>query len=301
MVDAAALDWIVRLGDPAFEDWDGFTAWLEADPRHAERYHALEADAADLATLVPAPAQGMPAIAPRASSRRGLWISGAFAASVAAIAGYGVLQNRADPYGIETAPGETRTVALADGTSIALNGGSRVILDHRDSRIATLERGEAYFMVRHDADRPFRVKAGEDELLDVGTAFDVARDGAGIRVGVAEGAVLFNPSGEKVRLEAGQGLLSNGRSIRLAEVSPESVGGWRQGTLDYDGAPLEQVSADLSRALGHRIAVAPAIATRSFRGTISLDVVRDDPARLGPLLNVRIRRNGDGWEITPLP
>ena len=30
-----AAAWAVRSGDPAFDDWDGFTAWLEQDPAHA--------------------------------------------------------------------------------------------------------------------------------------------------------------------------------------------------------------------------------------------------------------------------
>ena len=29
-LDAQALDWIVRTGDPVFDDWPGFMAWMEA-------------------------------------------------------------------------------------------------------------------------------------------------------------------------------------------------------------------------------------------------------------------------------
>jgi transmembrane sensor len=34
MMDAAR-GWAIRVRDPAFADWDGFTGWLEVDPRHA--------------------------------------------------------------------------------------------------------------------------------------------------------------------------------------------------------------------------------------------------------------------------
>lgn len=301
IIDEAALDWVVRLGDPGFADWDAFTAWLEADARHAERYHALEADAAGLAGLIPAPRPAPPPLVePRRSSRRG-WIAGALAASVAGVIGYGALHSRADPYVVETAPGMTRTISLADGSRIALNGGTRLVLDHGNARIASLDRGEAYFTIRHDAAEPFRVTVGGDELLDVGTAFNVVRDGDGLRVGVAEGAVMLNPRNEAVRLDAGRGLETDGRTIRLAAVAPGSVGGWRNGMLDYDGAPLAQVVADLSRALGLTVTAAPALAARPFQGTIALDGLRDDPAKLASLLNVRVRRAGTGWEIVPLP
>lgn len=40
-VKEQAIGWIIRLRDPAFADWDGFTEWLEQDPSHREIYQAL--------------------------------------------------------------------------------------------------------------------------------------------------------------------------------------------------------------------------------------------------------------------
>jgi transmembrane sensor len=301
MIDEAALDWIVRMGDPAFDDWDAFAGWLEADPQHAARYHALEADATDMAGLIPA-APIRPVLAPPARPlHRRRWIVGAIAASVAGIIGYGAIQIRPAPYLIETQPGVSRTIALADGSSIALNGATRLTLDHHDDRVATLEQGEAYFAIRHDEAHPFRVKVGENELLDVGTAFDVVQDRDGMRVGVAEGAVLFNPHKDAMKLTPGRFLQVENGTMRIAAVARESVGGWRQGSLDYTGEPLRQVATDLSRALGVAFTVSPRIAARPFRGTIALDGLRQDPAPLAPLLDVGLRRVSGGWEIAPLP
>ena len=52
-----AVMWAVAVNDPGFADWDGFTAWLEADAAHAEAYdHAvLAAAAADDGLLEGAP------------------------------------------------------------------------------------------------------------------------------------------------------------------------------------------------------------------------------------------------------
>ncbi|MEG8054361.1 hypothetical protein QP185_16050 [Sphingomonas aerolata] len=57
-LDAQALDWIVRTGDPAFDDWPGFMAWMEADPTHATRYHALSAAIDDGVASLRAPQAG---------------------------------------------------------------------------------------------------------------------------------------------------------------------------------------------------------------------------------------------------
>lgn len=35
-----ARDWAIRVGDPAFDDWDALTRWLEADPAHLAAYEA---------------------------------------------------------------------------------------------------------------------------------------------------------------------------------------------------------------------------------------------------------------------
>jgi transmembrane sensor len=294
-IDNAALDWAMRTGEPDFEDWEAFTDWLEADPRHGECYHLLQADATVLAERIPlAPTP----FVPRAPLRR-RWLAGALAASLAGVVAVGALQLRADPYVVETAAGTSRVVQLADGSSIALNGGTRLTLDHRNDRVATLESGEALFTVRHDPARPFKVKVGGDELVDVGTIFDVTRSDGRMWVGVAEGALIFNPRAEAVPVPAGRALTSVGGEVRVQDIAPGGIGAWRQGRLEFAGAPLSEVAEALSRALGTRFAVAPDIAARPFRGTIALADMKRDPTRLASLLGVRMQRTPQGWEIAP--
>jgi ferric-dicitrate binding protein FerR (iron transport regulator) len=36
-----ARRWAIRVGDPAFADWDALTGWLEADPAHLAAYQAV--------------------------------------------------------------------------------------------------------------------------------------------------------------------------------------------------------------------------------------------------------------------
>ena len=301
--DLQALDWVVRASDPGFADWDTFSAWLEADPQNAARYHALATDVAEVADLQLPAAIPLAAAAQRrfTPQRRSLIV--ALAAVVVGMVGYGTLQTLPRPYVVETAPGATRTVTLADGSLISLNGGTRLVLDRRNERIATLDHGEALFTIRHDSTRPFKVNTGSNELVDVGTVFDVTRTGGNMRVAVSAGAVIFNPDREGVRLNAGRALrvAEDGGRFRVDTVDPQNVGAWRTRRLAYDGAPLREVAADLSRAIGVEIVAAPDVAARPFRGTIILDGLARDPASIAPLLGVSMRRNNRGWEMTRSP
>jgi transmembrane sensor len=299
-VDTVALDWALRMADPANADWDAFTDWLEADPGHAERYDRaaatlLEAEEA----LAAQPAASPIVIEPEPVRRYPLrWIGGAMAAALIGTIGVTAWQDRPQPYAVETAAGETRRVPLSDGSSVTLAGLSRVELDRAEPRRAVLARGEALFQVRHDAQHPFAVQAGSLALIDLGTVFDV-RMGRQTRVAVAEGAVMVDPKGAALRLDAGQVVAVDGDRLVRSTVQPEEVGGWREGRLAFDGAPLSLVAEDVSRFLSRPVTVAPAIAMRPFRGTIDLDAVRRDPAVLGPLMDVNVRRAATGWMLEP--
>jgi transmembrane sensor len=305
IADDAALGWIVRLREPDFDDWDGFESWLLADPANAAAYHRLADAERRLDPLIaPAPAAvpAVPVPFPRRARRlRPLFSYGtAAAAVVAAILSGRAMWGTADLYEVQTRPGEQREVTLAGGSSVRLNGATIVRLDHDDPRFAALERGEAMFAVRHDASHPFIVRLGDDRVVDLGTRFDIVRTPDRTEVSVAEGAVLYNPQRERLRLRAGDTLrIAGGRATLIrGGIAPDEVGAWRSGRFIYDGDPLSRVIADLARYTGARIMLDPALAHRTFRGVISMPESRDLVA-LGPLLGVRIRRTDHGWLISP--
>ncbi|MEG3086922.1 FecR family protein [Sphingomonas sp. PB4P5] len=303
--DIEALDWVVRVGDPAFDDWGAFQAWLEADPDRAARYHALSADVDDMVGLVPPDANPAPIgfAASNGRRRRGRWLSGALAASLALTIGYAALRQDADPYVVETATGSIRTIALADGSSVTLGGATRLTLDRADPRVATLDRGQAMFEIRHDARDPFEVSVGDRKLIDVGTAFDVKRTGDVTRVVVSEGAVDVGAGSRLIRLVAGQGLVARDGVAAPAssKIDVSSVGAWRSGTLAYAGAPIGEVAGDLSRSLGLRVTANRSVATRPFYGAIVVADIRRDPSRMAVLLDLDAKRHGDAWMLTAKP
>ncbi len=169
--EARAIDWLIRLRDPVFDDWDGFADWLGEDPGHAAIFDAIASLDHDLDALPPAAkpmAMTMPTT-PRRTSRRG-WFGGAIAAALVAVIGLSTLNPFGNANRIETAAGEHRTIELADGSRIEINGGSVVEIDKDRPRFARLEAGEAMFHVVHRDDDPFVVETGGDRLVDLGTA-----------------------------------------------------------------------------------------------------------------------------------
>lgn len=302
-MEVAALDWVIRLRDPAFDAWEDFEAWLTADTAHAEAYHRLAAADQDMADLLvtaqPAPKPVIP-LAPRRSITRRGWMGGALAASVAALVGIAMIDRQPALYQIETAPGERRVIALDDGSRIVLNGATAISLNRKDARYAALHRGEALFDVVHDDDAPFEVAVGDATLIDVGTRFNVLRDGRTTAVQVAEGAVIYNPDTTNVRLDAGRTLraIDGDPLLAVGTITPAAVAGWKDGRLIYDGQTMAEVAADLARWSGQPVSVDPRIAEQRFRGVLSLGDGRDITG-LAPLLDVEVRLRGREWILAP--
>lgn len=301
--EARAIDWLVRQRDPAFDDWDGFADWLAEDSANNAAYDAVASLDRDLDALRPAPEPAVivPAETPRRMPRR-TWFGGAIAAALVAAITLPNLGLFTDPNRIETAPGEQRTLELADGSRIEINGASVVTLDKERPRFARLESGEAMFHVVHrDAD-PFVVEAGGARIVDLGTAFNVVRRSRQTSVAVSEGVVVYNPERQNVRMTAGQGIDARDGDSESPKVRPidiANVGGWRSGLLVYNGTPLPVVAEDLRRTAGMDVTIAPAAADLSFRGALIIDKDRGRTiADLAALSGTKAERRGDGWMLT---
>ena len=297
-----AIDWVIRLRESASADWAGFTAWLESAPGNAAAYDAVALADADMAEA--AGRMQTPAELPLANDNEPGFFRrfGGFAAALLVVAAaYPTYTYLTPTWSVETALGEQRSVTLDDGTVIDLNGGTRVTLDKRNTRLATLEEGEARFTVIHDDAVPFSVKTGSALIQDVGTVFNVTRDGEQIEIAVAEGSVLYDPKRKAVLLVKGQVLRTRdgAPSPSVSDIDPATIGGWKSGRLSYDSASFSDVAPDLSRALGKPVSVAQGLGSRKFTGTIVVD--NKDPKamqRIAALMGVEARSGAGGWQLT---
>jgi transmembrane sensor len=284
-------------------DWDGFTLWLEADPRHRAAYEevaltdaALECHRDALAPLVRDETE---AASNRPRRQWPLWAGGAAAAALVAVL---VVPQFVEPQPQSFATGATRqTIALANGSRIVLAPHSRLTLSGRHSDQLALEGG-AYFDIRHDPQRPLAIRANELEIGDIGTRFEVQTNEKAVRVEVSQGKVEVHGDalGRPVELAAGHRILfdpAHGLAT-IASVAAAYVGEWREGRLSYDAAPLSLVASDLSRYAGVAVAVPPALSGRRFSGTLSIQDGHSAVRDLAQLMGLELSRGADAYRLS---
>lgn len=303
-----AIGWHIRQLEPGFADWETFTAWLEADRAHSEAYAKLAArDQAVADRLAKAgiaqarnsdPTMSQPPVFRRRAAIAGI---AAFAMSITAVTGIYLLSPKRDLYAVGTPPGVQHKIRLAGGSSLELNGSTIVRLDRENPRYAEVAQGEVTFVVKHDDARPFRVKVADAELHDIGTRFNVLREGSVTEVAVSEGAVRYEAGGQAVDLTPGRKLraVDGDPVIQLTEVDPADIGTWSEGRLVYRNEPLAAVARDLSRILGRPVQVAPGLAARPVTAVIQVPADRAQLVpRLEKILDIKVRRNDEGWILT---
>lgn len=176
-----------------------------------------------------------------------------------------------------TAVGERLVVTLDDGSMVELNSNSQLSVTFSPStRLIELTQGEAFFRVKHQKGRPFRVNVGQMVVEDIATAFDVNKTTHAVITTVVEGRIkAYSPKvvalhpeltrvGIDVRSQAqeisgptfGQGqqleLPQNAQTFQvLPTLSTNALArrlAWREGRrLDFDNAPLDEVIDAFSR------------------------------------------------------
>jgi len=311
--------WFARLNadDASEEDRARFAEWLRASPMHGKAYDALCGTWRELeksGPLVRAVYFGQAMIAASAPRPRRRWTAvAAMAASLAAIAMVALWAVRQqDDSTFQAAVGEQTTVALPDGSTLKLNSNSRAHVEYtRDARIVFLDRGEAFFSVVHNANRPFWVHADNSWVRDVGTAFNVYLAPSGVVVTVSEGAVKVLHSGSDgippsdasaisaaASVSAGEQLKVHGSVEALRDLDAAQLSrllAWRGGNLYFEDAPLGNVADELMRYTNMKIEFSdPALRKLRVGGTF-----RTSPEGAEALLTVlhdgfgmTVRRDG---------
>lgn len=297
-----AIRWRIRLRDADPRTWEEFEHWLARSPENNRAYDEVAVADVSLDAV-----HGRETFARARNDNLPLWkrrsaigsLAAAAAIAAAVIIAPSIFGDAQDAVQVvSTRPGEQKSVKLADGSVIALNGSSAVELDGGDARHATLLRGEALFTVAHDPRQPFRVRAADYTMTDLGTEFLIENLGSGVRLEVAEGRVAMRGRGRSVVLNAGEVVRADTASLATSRKDPALIGTWSDGYLSYADAPVAHVARDLSRAIGEDVSVAPAQADLRFTGVIHLRRDRQQLFRsLSAILGVPVQRTARGWTI----
>ncbi|MEC3948693.1 FecR family protein [Sphingobium sp. HWE2-09] len=299
-----ALAWQTALeSDDA--DWDGYMAWLEADPRHREAFDTVallsamvEDHRVEIADVLEAKTP-MDAASPEQSSRRFLYLGGGLAAAVALIVAVPMIQTAQSVERYSADGGKSRTIALGDGISVTLSPASQIVIRGKNARQIELAKGEAYFDIRHDPARQLSVAAGDYRIVDIGTRFTVNRLGTALRVGVADGRVTVASAtmDQPVPVAAGQQLTGDATSVTLSPAPSTDVGSWRAGRLSYTDTPIAMVVGDIVRYTGRPVSIDPSLEKRHFSGTLVIGDGSNLLADLASVLAIEVQRKGRGFHL----
>jgi transmembrane sensor len=139
----------------------------------------------------------------------------------------------------------TRIVALEDGSSVTLGADSAIAVDFvADRRAVRLLKGEAFFDVAPDPERPFSVAARQTTTTVYGTAFDVRSLPDSIAVSVEHGRVGVEwATGDAIVASDTLGAddwaeFGNDGQLAAGKLLPGSVAGWRSGKLILQDRPM---------------------------------------------------------------
>jgi len=301
-----AAEWFVRLRDkpPSEETRCAFERWLAADPRNGEEYQAIQGVWQELDSLretVSVGGMGRTTVTRGAGegNRGAAWSAVAVAAVLVLSVFTGLWVFLYDPGSYQTAKGEQRTLLLADQSVVHLNSDSALRVElSAGQRTLHLQRGEAYFEVAQDPNRPFIVAAAGAAARAIGTRFNVYRHPSGVRVSVVEGRVeVAVGGGGKALLNAGETVAYgyDGGSLSPIGRNDGALLDWLDGRIRFDAAPLGEVVEQLNRYQETPLRIAdPRLNDLKLSGTFRIANLQSLPQLLPRMLPVSLEHAEDG-------
>lgn len=306
-IEEAASAWLLRRRDRASDAGaeQAFQAWLAQSPLHRQEYERLTQVWDDMAAL-PRPASLRARTPVPQPARRPVFLrwGGALAALVLVLgAAYQYM-----PVSYTTVANtstETRDVDLPDGSRIHANVGTRVSARYTlAERHIHIDAGEVFIDAAPDR-RPLIVTAGDAELRDIGTEFNVLLLPDSLQVGVRSGQVLVDAGGPdataRQTLHTGDTVLLsriNARLLRRQHVPATEIGAWQDGVVVVHDATLQQLAGYLGlyREAPVRFADERARGLR-LSGTLDLRQPEAFLDMLPGLLPVTLSRRPDGAAV----
>jgi transmembrane sensor len=279
-IHARAVEWLLAREDS--EDWSAqdqaaLDAWLNEAPEHLLAFWRAKSGwkrTEVLAALRPFRPQSKPQSADNWKRFRLAMAAASIAAiAIASVVAANWKTERYVTY--STALGGHKTLALGDGSEIELNTDTVVRLPKGVGRQVVLEKGEAFFQVRHDASNPFIVTTRSGRVVDLGTKFVIRQRDRDVKVSLVEGRARFegaSQDGEKrsVVLDPGDVVLATADSVSLMKKPARELSnelGWRRGMLIFRHKTLAEAASEFNRYNAEQIVVDPSVAHMEIRGT----------------------------------
>ncbi len=213
--------------------------------------------------------------------------------------------------------GQTRTVALPDGSRVVLNGNSRIRLvnDWGTDRPRTVQlEGEAFFSVVHTrSHQPFVVRTSDRFAVQVlGTQFNVSSRQSGTRVILNEGRIALDLRDARApAAQARKVVMQPGELVEFKEdptaytrrmVNAELFSAWTDNKLILQNTSLREIITVLEESYGFRVRVTdPQLLAQQGSGSIPTDDPEVLLATIAEVFDLQMNRNGVRVTFSPSP
>ncbi len=227
--------------------------------------------------------------------------NGAIAMAAAALLALTFVIDQSGQY--RTGVGEQQVVTLDDGSRLRLDTDSRVkVRFGKAGRDIRLLRGQVFFDVAHDANRPFVVTADGTEVRALGTRFDVRLTGQAVKVTLVEGSVEVTQlqTAKAWRLAPGEALNTDQTSAQPRRVDVAAATSWTTGRLIFRETPLAQAVADVNRYSRSKVVVdAPRLQSVSVNGVFEVGDTEAFVSAVSDLFELNVERSEREVRLTP--
>jgi transmembrane sensor len=312
-IAAQAAEWAQRRHFWKWSDEDQaqLDAWLAQSMAHRVAYWRLNATVERTERLTAL----KPSLPERAPfwQRRGWTITFRAVAALVVVAAIGVA---ATEYAAKPAPqifattvGGREVIRLKDGSEIELNTDTVLkIASGTSARNVTLEKGEAYFQIRHNADQPFSVTVGDHRVVDLGTRFLIRKDDNALEVSLIEGRARFDatPQSRRARsidMKPGDVVIAKNGQVCLTRKPERAIVsqlGWRNGVIVFDSTQLAAAATEFNRYGGKKLVITDAAAARlKIEGTFQLNNVEAFADAVQVAFGLHVENRPDEIRISP--
>ncbi|QJB35155.1 FecR domain-containing protein [Chitinophaga oryzae] len=186
-------------------------------------------------------------------------------------------------------------VTLPDGTNVWINAASTLRYPTTfPGADRTVElTGEAYFEVAKMPEKPFHVKAGNMDVLVLGTHFNVMAytEEAAVHATLLEGAVKIHTAGGGTALRPGQQVRMDqaGQVSVVNNVDVDEIVAWKNGYFQFNHEKLPGVMRQIARWYDVDIAYEGNIPDREFGGKISRNSSIEEVLKILELSKIHFR------------
>lgn len=272
-----AVEWLVELqaGTPSADLRDAWQRWRAAHPdherawRHVEIAHAhWQGVASPMASATAQAVLAQPGSPGRRHAVKTLALLVFTGSGLATGAATAPWDNwLADE---RTGIGERRTLRLAEGSTVTMNGDSALDIDSHLHRVR-LAAGEILASMPSARTLPLTVETAHGTLRALGARFAVRLLANASRIAVFDGTVdLFAADGAHMQLHAGQGTRIGHGGIARPVAADEALTAWADGMLIGGHMRLDEFLAELARYRRGTIHCDPAVAGLRVAGTFPL-------------------------------